>query len=226
MKVFINDRPVEFIHYKGQSDVSSFDTVLWSDEVLIAKKLMGNVLIHNMTTIQIDKLIELMEIKKMKKLISLTITLTDYEVMTEYFKDHFKILKASGGLVQKADKVLLIYRLKRWDLPKGKLKKGEDSALGAKREVEEECNVRVKLHEHLCTTWHTYVRKNRRILKRTDWYTMHCVDDSNMQPQLEEFIEEVKWMNAKEVAKALTNTYHSIEEVFKKYNHLHSNRVR
>jgi len=218
MKVFINDRSVEFIQYKGQSDISSFDTVVWSEEIIIAKKLVGNVLIDNMTTYQIDKLIELMEVKKLKKLISLTVTLIDYEVMTEYFKDHFKILKAAGGLVQKEDKVLLMYRLKRWDLPKGKLKKGEDSVEGARREVEEECNVKVAIKDHLCTTWHTYVRKNRRILKRTDWYTMGCLDDSNMQPQLEEFIEEVKWMSTKEVTKALTNTYHSIEEVFSHFN--------
>ena len=227
MKVFINDKPVEFIQYNGKSDVVSFDTVLWSDEVLIAKKLVGHVLIQNMTTQQIDKLIELMELKKLKKLLSLTISLKDYDLMTEYFKDHFKIIKAAGGLVKKAEKVLLIYRLKRWDLPKGKLKKGEDSAEGAKREVEEECNVRVILKELLCTTWHTYVRKNKRILKRTDWYTMNCLDDSNMQPQLEEFIEEVKWMGEKEVLKALTNTYHSIEEVFKQHFSLtSSNSVR
>lgn len=226
MKVFINDRPVEFIHYKGQSDVESFDTVIWSDEVLIAKKLIGKVLIHNMTTLQVDKLIELMEVKKLKKLVSLTVTLTDYDVMTEYFKDHFKILKASGGLVKKNEKVLLIYRLKRWDLPKGKLKKGEDSAEGAKREVEEECNVKVILQNLLCTTWHTYVRKNRRILKRTDWYMMKCLDDSNMQPQLEEFIEDVRWMNERELERALTNTYHSIEEVFKNYKKTFSNTIR
>lgn len=226
MKVFINDKPVEFIHYSDKSDVVPFDTVLWSDEVLIAKKLVGHVFIQDMTTLQIDKLIELMELKKLKKLLSLTISLHDYDVMTEYFKDHFKIIKAAGGLVRKAEKMLLIYRLKRWDLPKGKLKKGEDAAQGAKREVEEECNVKVILKDHLCTTWHTYVRKNRRILKRTDWYTMNCLDDSNMQPQLEEFIEEVKWMSEKEVAKALTNTYLAIEEVFKHYFSLVSNSVR
>ncbi|MDB5273895.1 MAG: hypothetical protein JWO58_2262 [Chitinophagaceae bacterium] len=214
MKIFINDKPIHFVPYKGQSDDSDYDTVFWGDTILIAKNMAGHVMIHNANTQQIDKLIELMEVKKMKKMISLTISLKDYVVMTEYFKDHFKIVKASGGLVSKGDKVLLIYRLKKWDLPKGKLKKGEDSAIGAKREVEEECNVKVELGNLLCTTWHTYVRKNKRILKRTDWYRMSCVDDSNMQPQLEEFIEEVKWMNNKEVAKALTNTYLSILEVF------------
>ena len=214
MKVFINDKPIHFVPYKGQSDASHYDTVLWGDDILIAKNMAGHVLLHNATTQQIDKLIELMEVKKMKRLVSLTITLTDYTVMTEYFKDHFKIVKASGGLVSKGEKVLLIYRLKKWDLPKGKLKKGEDSGIGAKREVEEECNVKVQLGNLLVTTWHTYVRKNKRILKRTDWFLMTCLDDSNMQPQLEEFIEEVKWMNAKEVTKALTNTYLSIQEVF------------
>ncbi len=226
MKVFINDRSVEFIQGKSQVDILSFDTVFKTDEILIAQKMVGRVLIQNMSTLQIDRLIELMEVKKLKKLESLTISLLDYDVMTEYFKDHFKIIKASGGLVEKGDKVLMMFRLKRWDLPKGKLKKKEDSAEGAIREVEEECSVKVKLKAHLCTTWHTYVRKNRRILKRTDWYTMSCLDDSNMQPQLEEFIEEVKWMDSKEVTKALMNSYHSIEEVFRKYDTVTLNKVR
>lgn len=227
MKVFVNDKPLIFVRYDVEKDVKdAYDSVLWGDDVLIAKKLVGKVLIHNITTFQIDKLIELMEVKKMKKLESITITLTNYEDMTEYFKDHFKIVKAAGGLVKKESKFLMIYRLHRWDLPKGKLDKGESAAIGAVREVEEECMIKAQLDDHICTTWHTYVRKGRRILKKTDWYKMQCLDDSNMQPQLEEFIEEVRWMNMKEVDQALLNSYHSIWEVFDAYKLQQLNNIR
>ena len=58
----------------------------------------------------------------------------------------------------------------------------------------------------------------KKILKKTSWYEMSCLDDSNMKPQLKEFIDEVRWMDKKEVKKALKNSYRSIEEVFNKYS--------
>jgi 8-oxo-dGTP pyrophosphatase MutT (NUDIX family) len=120
--------------------------------------------------------------------------------------------------VTKGEKIMMIYRLKRWDLPKGKLKRKEDSMKGAKREVEEECNIKVEVKDKIGATWHTYTQKGKKILKKTTWYEMVCTDDSNMKPQLKEFIDEVRWMDKKEVKKALKNSYRSIEEVFYKYS--------
>jgi 8-oxo-dGTP pyrophosphatase MutT (NUDIX family) len=119
--------------------------------------------------------------------------------------------------VRKGEKVLLIYRLKKWDLPKGKLKKGEDPLKGAKREVEEECNIRVDVRDKICSTWHTYTRKDKRILKRTDWYLMNCTDDSNMRPQIEEFIDDVKWMKKEDALKCIRSSYASIDEVMTQF---------
>jgi ADP-ribose pyrophosphatase YjhB (NUDIX family) len=161
--------------------------------------------------------LRIIEFKKLKKLKAISFAVSDYETVVDFIKDQFKIIKASGGIVKKGDKVLMIFRLKKWDLPKGKLKKDEDSLKGAKREVEEECNIKVDVREKLCSTWHTYIRKDRRILKKTNWYIMNCADDSNMRPQLEEFIEEVKWMKKEDVQKALKNSYLSIEEVFSEF---------
>ena len=111
----------------------------------------------------------------------------------------------------------MIYRLKKWDLPKGKLEKGEEPQLGAIREVEEECNIKVKLKDPICTTYHTYTMKNKDILKKTSWYSMDCVDDSKRRPQKEEDIEELKWMNPKAAHHALQNSYQSIAHVFNQY---------
>jgi hypothetical protein len=55
------------------------------------------------------------------------------------------------------------------------------------------------------------------MLKKTRWYVMECVDDSNIAPQVEEDIEEIRWMNQKEVFHALQNSYRSIRFVFEEY---------
>ena len=56
-----------------------------------------------------------------------------------YFSDH-KLIEAAGGVVKNpADELLFILRLGKWDLPKGKIEKGEKIKEAALREVEEEC---------------------------------------------------------------------------------------
>jgi 8-oxo-dGTP pyrophosphatase MutT (NUDIX family) len=98
-------------------------------------------------------------------------------------------------------------------LPKGKCDDGEKSKVTAVREVNEECNINVLLGDKLCTTWHTYEQDGKPILKRTKWYKMTCVDDSKMKPQKEENIEDIRWMDEKELQKALVNSYSSIRFV-------------
>ncbi len=218
MKIFINDRLVKIITFDERNPAIGYDTILKGSDEITSKKLTGHVIILAATTLQIERLLRILEFKKLKKLKAITFAVADYETVKDFIKDQFKIIKASGGLVKKGDKILMMFRLKKWDLPKGKLKKGEDSIKGAKREVEEECNIKVEVREKLCSTWHTYIRKDRRILKKTDWYIMNCLDDSNMRPQIEEFIEEVKWMKKDEVQKALKNSYLSIEEVMSEYS--------
>ena len=47
----------------------------------------------------------------------------------------------------------MIFRRNKWDLPKGKLDKGETIEQCALREVEEETGLRnITLHKHLLTT--------------------------------------------------------------------------
>jgi hypothetical protein len=55
------------------------------------------------------------------------------------------------------------------------------------------------------------------MLKKTKWYEMALVDDSNSKPSLEEDIEELRWMTQKEVYHALENSYKSIRFVFEEY---------
>lgn len=226
MKIFINEKPVKLIAYDSGQSGQGYDTVLGRQDEIISKRLLGNVLVQDATSLQIERLIRLMHVKSLKKMKSLTFAVADLETMKQFFKDQFTIIKASGGLVRKGDRVLMIYRLKKWDLPKGKLKKKEESLKGAKREVEEECSIKVEVKEKLCSTWHTYLQKGKRILKKTDWYVMNCIDDSDMKPQAEEFIEDVKWMKKEDVQKSLKNSYGSIDEVVSIYYSLQLDLVR
>src|SRR5690606_32736133 len=109
---------------------------------------------------------------------SLTLSCIDKEAVEKKVKSMFNVLKAAGGVVTKDSQWLMIYRRKLWDLPKGKMDKGEKSEFTAVREVEEETGVRARVSEKICTTWHTYTHNNSAILKRTRWYHMICEDDS------------------------------------------------
>src|SRR5688572_26554380 len=62
------------------------------------------------------------------------------DVLKELKKD-FHYIEAAGGYIQKGDEYLFIHRHGRWDLPKGKLEKGEALQDAAIRECEEECGV-------------------------------------------------------------------------------------
>ncbi|MDX5348374.1 MAG: NUDIX domain-containing protein [Hymenobacteraceae bacterium] len=217
MNVFINDIPL-IIKKSGEKVYKHhYDLILDNDDHYTSKDLVGHVLIKNANAALIDRLVRLMEVKKLKKLQSLTLIADKKKKLIEHLKDQFKIIKAAGGLVTKDGKILMIYRLGTWDLPKGKLKKTEDQQLGALREVEEECNIQVEITGKLPKTWHSYAYKGKKILKKTSWYLMNCTDDSLMKPQAEEFIEEVRWMTPEEVLEVLPKAYTSISFVIRSY---------
>lgn len=127
----------------------------------------------------------------------------------------FTQINAAGGVVEnEKGQYLLIYRNGMWDLPKGKQEDGEDIALTALREVEEECGISgLEQKELLCITRHTYRMNGEFILKHTYWYKMVHRGEDDLVPQREEGIEEVKWVNKEDLAEYMQNTYPSIKEV-------------
>jgi ADP-ribose pyrophosphatase YjhB (NUDIX family) len=153
--------------------------------------------------------------KKIKKVL---VTIKEYVEAIEQVKKQFKVIKAAGGIVTKENKILLISRLNKWDLPKGKLNKNEKVEKGALREVEEECNIQIRLGKKIGSTWHAYTTPGgKKMLKKTTWFIMKCVDDSAMQPQVEEQITDVKWMSKTEAKRAVANSYGSIQSVINKF---------
>ena len=218
MRIFIKDKPLSIKNSEDIKKTDQFDLVLDTDVVLInEKKFKGNILILNASQGMIKSILFILHHKKPKALESVTLTTDDYADTVKFIKSKFKIIEAGGGIVHQKDKSLMIYRFDKWDLPKGKIESGESTIEGATREVEEECNVKVIAKKKVCVTWHTYVQKNKDILKKTTWYHMDCIDDSKMKPQLDEGIDDVKWMNKKEIKIALYTSYMSIQYVYKKF---------
>ncbi|PWL29307.1 NUDIX domain-containing protein [uncultured Roseivirga sp.] len=221
MRIYIKDKPLRIKRPEKVGNQTEFDHVIEDDDLLINERMFqGRLLIRDSNYSTIKSILFILHNKKLKSLDSITVEAKNYEEIVDYIKSKFKILKAGGGVVTSEKGVLMIHRLGLWDLPKGKIEKGESSVEGAKREVQEECNVRVKVKEKICTTWHTYTKGDKSILKKTSWYLMDSIDDSNMKPQLEEDIDEVRWMNEKELNVAMYNTYKSINHVYDKFKKL------
>lgn len=217
MNLFVNDTPVT-LRKSGHPGVGSYNYTIDATCGDITKAgLIHHVWIKNVEVKDMKTILELLHSKVPTNLLSLDLTTDHYKEVKDFIKKQFKLVKAAGGVVRKKDKLLMIYRMKKWDLPKGKREKGERSRDTAVREVEEESNIKVKLGEGICTTWHTYTMNKKNMIKHTKWYMMNAVDDGHMKPCLEEDIEELRWMTQKEVYHALQNSYKSIRFVFEEY---------
>ena len=218
MRIFIRDISVAIISVDEIVKSASYNRIYeGADFNLSEDSLVGEVLIKYATAALIDRFLVLLKQQKPKNLEEITFKVEDYESVVKDIKKGYTIVKAAGGLVLNRGEALMIWRLKKWDLPKGKLKPGEKTKKAAIREVQEECNVKVRIGKKICHTWHTYKQNGRRILKKTYWYRMYCVDDSGMKPQIEENIEEIRWMSEAELNEALYSTYPSIRDVFRHY---------
>jgi 8-oxo-(d)GTP phosphatase len=218
MIIFINDIPVRILKPGEKPDAGRFNHAIDAgSEPITQAKLIHHVWVDNVDEIHFETLLGFLNSKVPTALLTLMVSVQNYEHIKDYLKQKFKVVKAAGGLVRKKDKFLMIYRLKKWDLPKGKKEKNENYKQTAVREVQEECNIDVRLGSKICTTWHTYTMNKRAMLKKTKWYIMDCLDDSRMKPALAEDIEETRWMNPKEVYHALEHSYKSINYVFERF---------
>ncbi|HYG52068.1 MAG TPA: NUDIX domain-containing protein [Flavobacteriales bacterium] len=116
------------------------------------------------------------------------------------FIKKMKVIKAGGGLVlNKKHEMLFIFRRGKWDLPKGKLDKGEKIDECALREVKEECGITaLKLGRKLTDTYHIYFMNDKPVLKITSWYLMHLTKPEKLVPQAEEDITDLRFFSKKQ----------------------------
>lgn len=218
MKIYINDNPFRIIPSKKAIILKNYDTILVEAKNKIDfNSFSGDVLIQHASVQIIDQYLQLLKSNNNKKIESITFQVDNFKDAVKHIKKEYTFIEAAGGVVEKKANVLMIYRLKKWDLPKGKKDNKEKIKETAVREVEEECNIKVKLLEKVCNTYHTYKRNGKNILKKTSWYRMKCLDDSKLKPEAKEQIEEVRWMAPEEIKGALYNSYPSIRQVFRKY---------
>lgn len=126
-----------------------------------------------------------------------------------------QVIKAAGGLVKNERKeYLFIYRNDKWDLPKGKIEKGESIKEGAVREVEEECGITVKkLGKKICKTYHAYIYKGEVVLKKSYWFKMKATGQDKLKPQKEEGITDARWFTREKTDIITKNTFPSILQV-------------
>ena len=139
----------------------------------------------------------------------------DLDALKKAFWKKFSLVKAAGGVVINEKKeILLIFRRSKWDLPKGKLNKGENLENCAIREVEEETGLsKTRLEKLLSISYHTYKEGARYMLKETTWHIMRSTGKQNILPQTEEDIEDLKWVKPEDLKKYFKKTYPSARDV-------------
>lgn len=217
MIIFINDRPLKFIEKKNFNPASADDyqtRIISSKKVRDIEEWKKRVLVLDANNAFLADFFK--AIKELKKFSFKSATFVVSSVPEAYatLSKQYKIVDAAGGIVlNKNGELLMIYRRNKWDLPKGKSEKGETIIETAEREVEEECGIQVKVIDDYFVSYHTYTHKNERVLKRTYWYKMSLISDKDMKPQIEEEIEEIRWMNRSQMHKALQDSYPSIAQV-------------
>jgi len=139
----------------------------------------------------------------------------DVKKLLDDFISLFWYLEAAGGVVknQEGDR-LFIFRFGRWDLPKGKIEKGESPAEAALREVEEETGISGhKLISELPSTFHIYEHKGKKVLKRTYWFAMQYNGNEMLIPQVEEEILAAEWLSSERYNQIFSSTYASLHDL-------------
>ena len=186
-KVFINERPIiltDSLFVESDFDLLNYKNTIISE--IIHKLTEGNT----------------------KGIILLC---ADLQEAWGDFKSHFKVIIASGGLVINEQlEFLFIFRGGKWDLPKGRIEKGEQIKEAALREVKEECGIsKLKLGEFLITTYHLGTCSEFNLPETTT--------KEVLIPQLEEGITIAIFKNKEDSVRALDNSYGNIHLVFKAY---------
>jgi 8-oxo-dGTP pyrophosphatase MutT (NUDIX family) len=198
-KVFINDQEILFIDQKQTNPSCK-----------LLEEVLNNVEDFYRKVIQNNKVGQL-EIESLHP-----------EQAFNKFIEKFKVIEAAGGLVRKGagkGDILMIFRLGKWDLPKGKIEKNELPEDAAIREVEEECGIReLKILNKLENTYHIYELKGKPVIKKTHWYLMATDDNTKLLPQTEEGIEKALWVPLQNIQEILPNAFSSISSLL--YNSL------
>ncbi|MCO5268942.1 MAG: NUDIX domain-containing protein [Brumimicrobium sp.] len=148
----------------------------------------------------------------------LTLSPNPSHALRSFFKN-FRWIEAAGGIVRntKTNKSLFMIRHGKWDIPKGKIEEGESIEEAAKREITEECGIQhLEITKELSPTYHVYHAYGDFWIKKTYWYVLET-EETEVNPQSEEGISSIEWLDADEISKVEENTYASILDVIAEY---------
>ena len=175
-----------------------------------------NILFHHET--QFDEAFHLLSSNSSK---FVNIFSDDIDAVWASFLNYFKHIKAAGGIVRNPqDDILFIFRLGKWDLPKGKMEEGESKEESAIREIEEECSItNLQLKRFLMPTFHIYYLREY-VIKETYWFEVFYDGVELPLPQTEEGIETVEWKKECEIPQLLENSYPNIKLLMDNYLNL------
>ncbi len=139
----------------------------------------------------------------------------DIDALKKAFWKNFDVIVAAGGIVKNnKEEILMIFRRGKWDLPKGKLDKGETIEACAVREVEEETGIlNTKLLDPFTVTWHVYDEYGKHILKESHWFTMLSPNQQQLIPQAEEQITAIEWTDANRRKVLLPDSYPLVRDL-------------
>ncbi len=152
---------------------------------------------------------------------SLQLLYYDLDTLKKFFENHFEYIEAAGAIVaiKNQDYFLAIYRRGFWDLPKGKMEKGEDPVECAIREVEEETGVKVSISRAipLTTTKHLFRQLGKWHIKKTHWFVFEVDSARPTKPESREGIKEARWLSMAEWKHRRKRSYLSVCHVISQF---------
>jgi 8-oxo-dGTP pyrophosphatase MutT (NUDIX family) len=191
-KVFIDHKPVIFIH---KDDLSTGSIAVKAKEITAVEELKDF-----LKSASVDNPVYLTS-KNPKK------------AFKRIFEEHKKI-EAAGGIVQRKKSFLVIKRNGLWDIPKGKIDKGEAKEHACVREIMEECGIDGHtIVAPLVETYHTMKYKGDKAIKKTYWFMLEYTGPKETKPETKEGITKAKWMSKEDMLAIRGNTYGSINDV-------------
>ena len=114
-------------------------------------------------------------------------------------RDDLPQMPAAGGLVLCGGHALLIRKHRKWDLPKGKVKKREPAETCALREISEETGLdenRLSIREPLSTSSYISYYSYGPVNKTVNWFILDYAGDVSdpLTPDISEDIDMCRWV--------------------------------
>jgi hypothetical protein len=179
------------------------DVIILTSEIPFGKKIN----LYDLKKKSLDEIISL--VKKHHKIFLFH---KNSEKLVSTFQKKIKVVKAGGGIVKNInDETLFIYRRNKWDLPKGKMDKGETIDQTALREVKEETGIKnLSIIDFKMNTYHVFKKGKEYRLKETSWFNMLSTHEGRFSPESKEGITKVVWKSNKKIKK-IKNTFPNIK---------------